>query len=546
MSQSEKWRAVKATLATTLIFAAALAVWLAFDKHLPACDEANHVMNGMTYANLLAHARPLRTGWWHQFLTVNTYYPPLGTLTMGVAIALLKNSTLALQLVKLFWLFILSGSVGAIAFIISGRSTACGAAVCLVNCCILTCDFSHSALIDQPLTAMVALALAFVYWKRGRATIKHSLAMGVVLGLAIMSKQVAIAYLGFPVLLDIYLTWKNNSLKKTILSLALLALPALILTAPWILINFAAMQKQNAEIAVELSKRGSAAARIIFNLQYYLTSLIYCASPLVLITAAIGLAALPAEQKKKLTILWISVLPAALALSLISCQPARDRYVAPLVILIAVIGGCGISQIAERRNKFTLAGLTALTMLLALQFTAFNFYPYPLSPSIWDSLTGLTACSLREHVSPFFDQKTAVVYWQHSAPSKDGGELAEQILESIEKQDGPMISWLNITASGAGLDVHEFELLAKLKALNVRPTTSRLWTALGDREVFDAKQALNYRWYVLKDGNQGFRFADQENANGHQRLLEFVQKKYRLVKTFKALDQTEVSLFCAP
>lgn len=545
MEQSkEQSKALIATLVTTLIFALSLSLWLHFDHHLPACDEANHVLNGLTYANLLEHARPLRMGWWRQFLTVNTYYPPLGTLVMGAAMVLFKSFT-ALQVVKVFWLFVLSGSVGAIAYMVSGRSTACSAAVCLLNFCILTCDFSHSALIDQPLAAMVALALAFVYWKNGRANIEYSLALGIVLGLAIISKQVAIAYLGFPVLLDSYLTWKKNSIKEALISLVFLAIPALALALPWTLLNFATMQKQNAEIALELAKRGDAATRILFNIKYYLTSFIYCASPLVLFCSGLGLASLPKPLQKKLTLLWISVVPAALALSLISCQPARDRYVAPLVILIAVAGGCGIAEIIERKNKFARIGLVVLTALLTGQFIAFNFYPYPLSATLLESIVNVFACSLREHVSPFFE-KDAVVYWQHSAPSKDAGELAAQILDCIEKQDGPMISWLNITASGAGLDVHEFELLAKLKSMNIRPTTSRLWTALGDREEFSEKQALNYRWYVIKDGGQGFRFADQENRDSHERLLAFIKEKYKLVKTFTALDQTEVRLYCAP
>ncbi len=151
-----KARAVVTALIATAIFCAALAIWLFFDKHVPACDEANHVMNGLTYTNLLQHARPLRAAWWHSFFTVNTYYPPVGTLTMGAACAIIKDPILALQLVKIFWLAVLSLSVGAIAFMVSGSSIAVAAAICLVNGCSLTCDLSHSALLDLPLIAMVA------------------------------------------------------------------------------------------------------------------------------------------------------------------------------------------------------------------------------------------------------------------------------------------------------------------------------------------------------------------------------------------------------
>ncbi len=547
MLHSEKSKAIKLGFATTALFLLALSAWLYFDKHVPACDEANHVLNGLTYANLLEHARPWRLSFWHSFFSVNTYYPPIGTLAMGIAMAVCHNATLSLQIVKLFWLTVLSGSVGVMAFSISGRSTAVGAAISLVNMCILTCDFSHSALIDQPLTAMVAAGLAAIYWKGGKSTVKHSLVTGIVLGLAIMSKQVAIAYLGFPLLIDAYLTYKQNTLKKTLFSLALVAAPILVLCLPWTLLNFASMQKQNQEIAVELSKRGSAAERIIFNLKYYLGSWIYCASPLVLFTAALGAISLTKETHKKLLILWFSILPAALALSLISYQPARDRYVAPLVILIAVVGGVGIAQLLQSaKKKLAYAGLSVLSMVLAVQFISFNFSPYPINLPAISSFTSLTACNLREHVSPFFDKKS-VVFWQHSYPNSEAGELAGEILATIAERDGKQtISWLNITASGAGLDVHEFELLAQLQGMHIRPTTSRMWTALGDKEEFTQAQALNYRWYVLKDGDQGFRFADEQNLLSHQQLIVFIRANYKLVKSFKALDGAVVGLYRAP
>lgn len=110
MLHNEKNKSILVGVLSTALFCLALSVWLFFDKHVPACDEANHVMNGLTYANLLEHARPWRASFWHSFFTVNTYYPPVGTLAMGIAMAICKSATLSLQLVKLFWLMVLSGS----------------------------------------------------------------------------------------------------------------------------------------------------------------------------------------------------------------------------------------------------------------------------------------------------------------------------------------------------------------------------------------------------------------------------------------------------
>lgn len=542
-----KARAVVTALTATAIFCAALAIWLCFDKHVPACDEANHVMNGLTYTNLLQHARPLRAAWWHNFFTVNTYYPPVGTLTMGAACAIIKDPILALQLVKIFWLAVLSLSVGAIAFMVSGSSIAVAAAICLVNVCSLTCDLSHSALLDLPLIAMVAAALAAIYWKDGSASLKRSATAGIILGIAIMTKQVAIAFLGFPVLLDSILTLKRNWNKKGLYSIALMALPALLLCLPWTITNYNSVQKLNNEIAADLSMRGSTSSRILFNLEYYLGSWLYCASPLVLVTALLGFGAQKKEQHKKLLPLWISILPAALALSLISCQPARDRYVAPIVILIAISGGCGLAHLVKR-NKTAFVVITAIFLpLAALQYISFNLSPYPIAQTTWVAeIARFLHCSLREHVSPFFDKSNSIVRMQHISPSPRGGEIANQILDCIEKEDGKNSSWLNITAFSPDLDVHELELLAKLRMLAIKPTTSRLWTALGDKEDFSESKALNYRWYVIKDGDQGFRFADQQSKLAHEKLIDFVRHRYQLIKKFQAPNKERIDLYLAP
>jgi|GEM_PF-1398772 len=58
MLHNEKNKSILVGVLSTALFCLALSVWLFFDKHVPACDEANHVMNGLTYANLLEHARP--------------------------------------------------------------------------------------------------------------------------------------------------------------------------------------------------------------------------------------------------------------------------------------------------------------------------------------------------------------------------------------------------------------------------------------------------------------------------------------------------------
>ncbi len=543
LRQKTREKAVPAAFVTTAIFSILTVFWLAADRHIPACDEANHVLNGLTYANLLEHIRPWRLSWWHSFFSVNTYYPPIGTLAMGLALASSSVKDLsALVTLKLTWLCILSLSVALITFKISRNTIAVIVAIFLVNCCPLTCELSHSALLDLPLVAMVALGLAALYWKDGGSLPWRSLVTGIIIGLAIMTKQVAIAFLGFPVLLDTVRTLKANRNKKGALSLALVLVPILIICLPWTILNFGSVQKLNGEIATDLATRGTAASRILYNFKYYLGSWIYSASPLILIVSLCGIGGLTKAQHKKFASLWLAILPAACALTMISCQPARDRYVAPLVILVAVFGGCSLASLRwKHKIAFAIIALVGLP-LIALQYLSYNFCPYPIDQPSLTGLTSLLGCTSREHISPFFDANS-VVYNQHSPPVASGGSIADQILDCVEETDGKLCSYMNITAFAGGLDVHEMELLAQLKGIGIRPSTSRLWTALGDKEEFSQSKAQYYRWYVIKDGDQGFRFADKADQIAHNQLLDYVKKHYLLAKTLTGLDGSRVEVY---
>jgi 4-amino-4-deoxy-L-arabinose transferase-like glycosyltransferase len=541
----EKIKAIAAAIVTTSFFCALLATWLSFDNHAATCDEANHVMNGLTYSDLLQHARPLRPDWWRKFFTVNTYYPPVGTLLYGIGFNLFQSHTFALQAIKVFWLALLSLSVGLIAFTVSGSCLAVALSISLVNLCSITCDLSHTALLDMPLVAMVATGLAAIYWKSHSSCWSRSFITGIILALAIMTKQVAIAFLGFPLVLNAILTLKTNWNKRGLVSIGLMTLPIIAICAPWVILNYASMNKQNLEIAVELSKRGSTLSRVLFNLEYYLGSAIFCASPIVLLVSLLGFLKITPAQNRQLATLWFAIVPAATALCIISCQPARDRYIAPIVVLIAVIGGVALAQLKEKNMKFFWSIVILTVPLLCVQFASYNFSPFPLNARWLNEASKLTGGVAREHVSPFFNKNDSIVVYAHSNPIKDNSSLAHIILKTINEIDGQSASWLNITVYNSELDVHELELLAKLQKYMVQPTTSRRWTALGDLESFSEISAANYRWYVLRDGDQGFRFANRESILAHEQLIQFVKRHYTLIKQLKASDGENIGLYCS-
>lgn len=129
---------------------------------------------------------------------------------------------------------------------------------------------------------------------------------------------------------------------------------------------------------------------------------------------------------------------------------------------------------------------------------------------------------------------------RETSSNNEGGQLATKILECITTDDSKLTSWLNVTAISGGLDVHEMELLAKLHGLSIKPTTSRLWTALGDKEVFSEEVARHCRWYIVKEGDQGYRFADKESQEADEKLLGFIKSHYKEIDRFEALDGSQL------
>lgn len=54
--------------------------------------------------------------------------------------------------------------------------------------------------------------------------------------------------------------------------------------------------------------------------------------------------------------------------------------------------------------------------------------------------------------------------------------------------------------------------------------------------------ALRCRCCKVKEGDQGFRFADKDSEEAHEQVLTFVKRNYHEVETFRALDGAQVSL----
>ncbi len=172
-------------------------IWFSFDRHFPSQDEAGHIMNSMSFRDLLAHCRPWSHHWWYQCLTVNGFYPPFVYFINGGFLLAFGQSRFIEQLAIAFFTGLATICVYGIVRILNGeRRTAIISALCFYSYPVIS-SLSHTFLLDLPAVAMVAFALMVLLWWRSFAdpSWKRTILTALAVGCACLSKQLVAAYI---------------------------------------------------------------------------------------------------------------------------------------------------------------------------------------------------------------------------------------------------------------------------------------------------------------------------------------------------------------
>ncbi len=170
-----------------------------------------------------------------------------------------------------------------------------------------------------------------------------------------------------------------------------------------------------------------------------------------------------------------------------------------------------------------------------LGYVAVNFYPYPITGS--PVLTLIRNMALRP-VSAITKDR-----FEHPCPYEDWGIL--WTLSKIRETDGDSPEWLNVLPSTQQLNVHAFEYFGRQAKFHVHPTTSRSWSAAGDSSKFSEEETLHYRWYLIKTGEQGFKFHDPISRANFDQLVTFIAdgKRFDLKGEKELPDGSKLSLY---
>jgi len=354
--------------AATVAFIALSAWWLAVDKRTPGGgDPADHLTTALRIGDLL------RAGDLGGIFDVgfdpdtDRFYPPLVQLIGGIAPALHLEpiqdwGELAVNLV---FAPMLAAGTYLVGRRVYGPTAGLLAAIFALGTPMVLSLF-HVFLLDAPLAATVAIALAALLASERFTARRASVIAGALVGLAMLVKTIAPLYLAGPVLVMLvaggWRQWRN---------LALAAAAFLIVAGPYYLahLNEVVDVGEASTVGGEIGATGTAFdrdARISFdNLTWYAWAAIndqYFVPLLALF--AVGFVAAFREMRRRAGVpeLLAGIVITYLALPVV--LSLRDpRYTLPLVAFVAVIATGWITTTA--RTAFRRIGLAVLGIAVA-------------------------------------------------------------------------------------------------------------------------------------------------------------------------------------
>lgn len=432
---------------------------------------------------------------------------------------------------KVIWLTVMNVSVFGLMKKLTRDNLAAAFAVLLINFYPEVAAESHKSMLDFPVMAMSMLALwALAGWDKNpdaRRTILLTLATGA----ALMTKQVCAAFLVFPYAF-VFFNKIGNRRYREARNLVISGISSGSLLVPWLIVSMPTIKKVANEIQIALGNK-QVADVFIHNVAAYLGFIPAMMTPALLIVACIAAAFAGRERHRTFFLLSLSTLSALILLSTLTWQYALPRYFIAALIVPAAYTSIMLSTLWRGGKPIQKSLVIAVLATGILGYTAINFCPTPLDAA---PLYAVRDLSLRPATSVSEER------FEHPYPDKDWG--VRWTLDKIKAVDGDAPVWLNVLPSTQQLNVHVFEYYAHQGRYQLKPTTSRSWSAAGDSANFDESQLLNYQWYLLKTGEQGFKFHDPASKRSFDACVDFIRNggKFSIIEEKRLPDGSVLTL----
>jgi len=445
-----------------VILASVTIIWVSVDRRPPEWDHANHLERALRCHKNLAEGRL------QAILEESAFYPPLALCAAGLLYFVFPVATLTAQAVMLGFLAIALAALFAV-----GRELWDDGAGLIAAFFFATAPFVVFSLmnfqLDLPLAAMVALTLWMLRRTDGlRRGPSCAAALGVVLGLGMLTKPTFPVYVVAPMLWAAFAGWRRDERRRqrlALLGLALLVAAALAL--PWYGPRLIGMPFQVVDRSFKQAAEAEQAALFtsgwllfyprVFQPQFGLLAGLLCVW---------GLWALRKDRGAR-AFLWLATLPPLVVFSLI--QNRNLRYTLPILPAAALVTAAGVRALGPAWKRWLVPACVAVG---ALQVSMAAF-ALPRPPQVSLFLTPLVMY-----------QAPVRADWRH-----------DRILDDLARASDGKPATVSIVPNYNFLSVSNLRYEALARGLPLQMT--RAWSG----------PPLGVHFIVLKTGSQGPSFS---------------------------------------
>ncbi|MBE9184823.1 phospholipid carrier-dependent glycosyltransferase [Microcoleus sp. LEGE 07076] len=514
-------------------------LWLAFDRSVPAWDQAEYLTSTLDYLQALQHPQWFSGDWWTNFWLLSTKIPPLAYILTVPFLKVFGAGVDRATLVHLLFSAILLASVYNLGVQLFNRQVGLwAAAICVLLPGLYR--FRLQFLLDYPLAAAITFCFyCLTMWKSAAETGKQensgfsqsppaslplssffwAIAFGISLGLSILVKHTTVLFLFAPIVwLAVGGVWQKAWGKLGQLAGALLLSVAVF--GPWAKTNWLLILTGGKRATVDSAiAEGDPGLNTIDAWIYYGQHLPEQVSWPLLLIPLVGLLLYWHRRQNSSSISylnscrWLAVFWAGAYLINSLNINKDDRYVIPYLPVLSIFLAWGLTLWPPRwgrQIRWGTIGLASLTMLLHM---------WPVGGAFGHSFVQLVSPGNSNY--PYLGKE-----WPH-----------REVIAEILAAEPYLQSTLGVLPSTPEINQHNLNYYGALA--NFQVYGRQVGTNL--KEVPQDVRSLS--WFVTKTGPQGSireRIKKAQNA-----AVATIEKSeyFQLEKAWVLPDNTNLNLY---
>ena len=224
-----------AVVALALIITITNVYWVTQEQRPPHWDMGKHLFDSLKYYEIFS------SGAYKHLITSYYYYPPFTRWVVLPFYAIFGISVPITIAANGLYVVILLISTYGITKDLWGRRAGILAALLVASAPMIVSQFKEYQ-IDAPLTAISTLCLWLLVRSRGFTSRRYSAALGISMGIAILTKWTFPLVFGLPLIWAVVESMHGKDLKYKLNNMLLCAALTLLIASPWVIHNRVALQ----------------------------------------------------------------------------------------------------------------------------------------------------------------------------------------------------------------------------------------------------------------------------------------------------------------